>query len=103
MKGNTLVGMAANGSPFKIYFLPGGQATVQQGPGGVGYGTWSIDEFGDVCVDWNENVAIRSGCFLLDLAGSKVSWPDNNVMHSGRLLGSAVPLDLQKPGSAPLP
>jgi hypothetical protein len=96
MSGNTLVGRVANGTPFKIYFLPGGQVTIQQGSGSPEYGTWSIDNVGDVCVTWAKDVAADSGCFRVDVSGSKVSWSDKNAMHSGGLLGSVAPLDLQR-------
>jgi len=101
MNGNTLVGRA-NGTPFMIYFLPGGQVTIQRGSGGPEYGTWSIDDVGDVCVTWASGVAADSGCFRVDVSGSKVSWSDKNAKHSGGLLGSVAPLDLQR-GSASLP
>jgi hypothetical protein len=102
MNGNTLVGKAADGTPFKIYFLPGGQVTIQRGSGNLEYGTWSIDDGGDVCVTWAKDVAADSGCFRVDVSGSRVSWSDKNAMHSGGLLGSVAPLDLQR-GNASLP
>ena len=55
MQGNTLTGKMANGTPYKLYFLPGGQATIQEGKAEPQSGTWSLDpndfEFAEITIE----------------------------------------------------
>ena len=96
MDGNTLFGNSADGMPFKIYFLPGGQVTIQQGSAHPKYGHWDIDESGDVCVKWAKQMIADSGCFRVDLDGNKVTWSNKDGTHTGGLLGSVAPLETRK-------
>ena len=96
MGDNTLFGNGADGMPFKIYFLPGGQVTIQQGSADPKYGHWAIDESGDVGVEWAKQVSADSGCFRVDLDGNKVTWSNKDGTHTGGLLGSVAPLEMRK-------
>jgi hypothetical protein len=96
MDGNTLFGKDADGTLFKIYFLPGGQVTIQQGSAHPKYGHWDIDERGDVCVKWVTQVIADSGCFRVDLDGNKMTWFNKDGTHTGGLLGSVAPLETRK-------
>jgi hypothetical protein len=96
MDGNTLFGKGADGMPFKIYFLPGGQVTIQQGSAHPKSGHWAIDESGDVCVKWAKQVIADSGCFRVDLHGNKMTWANKDSTHTGGLLGSIAPLETKK-------
>ena len=71
--------------PFSIYFLPGGQLTIRQGSAHPKYGHWAIDENGDVCVKWAKQVIADSGCFRVDLDGSKMAWSNEGGTHTGGL------------------
>jgi len=62
MQGNTLTGKMGDGTPYKLYFLPGGQATIQEGNGEPQSGTWDLDKSGDVCLKWPGAVAAEDGC-----------------------------------------
>src|SRR5256885_13636363 len=70
MNGNTLAGKDLNGTAFKVYFVPGGQATIQEGSGKPQFGSWSIDKSGDVCVKWGPGVTASAGCFTVRADGS---------------------------------
>ena len=96
MDGNTLSGKGADGIPFNIYFLPGGQLTIRQGSALPTYGHWAIDESGDVCVKWAKGVIADAGCFRIDLDGNKMTWSNKNGTHTGGLLGGVAPFDMRK-------
>jgi hypothetical protein len=96
MNGNTLTGKDANGAPFKLFFLPGGQATIQEGSNQPQYGSWKLDKSGDVCVDWAKPVAAESGCFSVKIDGDKVTWSNKDGSHTGGLLGVVAPLEMRK-------
>lgn len=74
MDGNMLSGRDAAGSPFNLYFLPGGQATYTGRTGTDVQGTWRLDENGGVCMRWPRHVAPMSGCFIVTTHGDKVTW-----------------------------
>ena len=96
MDGNTLFGRNADGIPFKIYFLPGGQVTIQQGSADPKYGHWDIDESGDVCVTWAKQVTADAACFRVGLDGNKMTWSSKDGTHTGGLLGGVAPLEMRK-------
>jgi hypothetical protein len=96
MNGNTLYGKKADGTPYKLYFLPGGQATIQEGSAEPQYGTWSLDKNGDVCLKWSGSVASEDGCYSVDVVGHKVTWANKDGSRKARLFGGVAPLEMQK-------
>ncbi|HEY4163983.1 MAG TPA: hypothetical protein VGM59_13040, partial [Dongiaceae bacterium] len=96
MNGNTLYGKAVDGTPYKLYFLPGGQATIQEGNGEPLRGAWSLDKNGDVCLKWPDTAASEDGCYRVDVVGHKVTWSDKDGSHKARLFGGVAPLDMSK-------
>jgi len=96
MQGNTLSGKAADGTRFQVFFLPGGGVTLQRDSREPEHGKWSADQAGDICVTWDKGVPADEGCFRIDLSGSKVTWSNKDLNHSGGLLGGVFPLDMQK-------
>ena len=96
MLGNTLPGKMTDGTPYKLYFLPGGQATIQEGDGQPQSGTWSLDKSGDVCLKWPSAVATEDGCYRGDVVGHKVSWSNKDGTQKARLFGGVAPLDMSK-------
>jgi hypothetical protein len=96
MSGNTLTGKMENGTPYKLYFLPGGQATIQEGKAEPQSGTWSLDKSGDVCLKWPSAVASEDGCYRVDVVGHKVTWSNKDGSQKARLFGGVAPLDMSK-------
>ena len=97
MNGNTLAGKDMNGNPFKLYFVPGGQATIQVGSNKPAFGSWTIDKSGDVCVKWAPGAAAEeAGCFRVQAEGSNVTWSNKDGTHKGGLLGAVAPLTMSK-------
>jgi hypothetical protein len=95
MDGNTLYGKTADGTPYKLYFLPGGQATIQEGSAEPKHGAWSLDKSGDVCLKW-PTAASEDGCYRVDVVGHKVTWSNKNGSQKARLFGGVAPLEMQK-------
>jgi hypothetical protein len=91
LKGNTLIGQAPDGKPVNLYFLPGGQTSYQEAGRQALFGTWNLDQNGDVCVKWAQGVAVESGCFRVSMEGTKVTWSNKNGTHVGGLLGTVQP------------
>jgi hypothetical protein len=96
MDGNTLTGKMADGTHYKLYFLPGGQATIQEGDAKAESGTWSLDNGGDVCLKWPAAVATEDGCYRVDVVGHKVTWSNKDGSQKARLFGGVAPLDMSK-------
>jgi hypothetical protein len=96
MEGNTLTGKMADGTKYKLYFLPGGQATIQEGDGQPQSGTWSLDNSGDVCLKWPSAVASDDGCYRVDVVGHKVTWSNKDGTQKARLFGGVAPLEMSK-------
>ena len=96
MQGNTLYGRMADGTPYKLYFLPGGQATIQEGNAEPQHGAWSLDKSGDVCLKWPGAVASADGCYRVDVVGHKVTWSNKDGSQKARLFGSVAPLEMSK-------
>jgi len=96
MSGNTLTGKMENGTPYKLYFLPGGQATIQEGKAEPQSGTWSLDKSGDVCLKWPSAVASEDGCYRVDVVGHKVTWSNKDGSQKARLFGGVAPLEMSK-------
>ena len=96
MQGNTLTGKMEDGTPYKLYFLPGGQATIQEGDGQPQSGTWALDKSGDVCLKWPGAVAAEDGCYRVDVVGHKVTWSNKDGTQKARLFGGVAPLDMSK-------
>jgi len=96
MEGNTLTGKMADGTRYKLYFLPGGQATIQEGDAAPQSGTWSLDKSGDVCLKWPKAVASEDGCYRVDVVGHKVTWSNKDGSQKARLFGGVAPLDMSK-------
>jgi hypothetical protein len=96
MNGNTLSGKMADGTPYKLYFVPGGQATIQEGKAEPQFGTWTIDKSGDVCLKWPEAVASEDGCYRVHVDGTKVTWSNKDGTNKGKLLGGVAPLEMSK-------
>jgi hypothetical protein len=96
MDGNTLYGKMADGTAYKLYFLPGGQATIQEGNGQPQSGTWSLDKSGDVCLKWPSAVSSEDGCYRVDVVGHKVTWSDKDGSQKARLFGGIAPLEMSK-------
>src|SRR5258708_4815364 len=96
MEGNTLTGKMADGTAYKLYFLPGGQATIQEGTGEPQSGSWSLDKSGDVCLKWPSAVASEDGCYRVDVVGHKVTWSNKDGTQKARLFGGVAPLDMSK-------
>ena len=96
MNGNTLGGKLADGTPYKLYFLPGGQATIQEGTGEPHSGTWTIDNSGDVCLKWPSAVASEDGCYRVGVVGHKVTWSSKGGTQKARLFGGVAPLEMSK-------
>src|SRR3954468_2840299 len=84
MNGNTLTGKMADGTPYKLYFLPGGQATIQEGKAEPQSGTWSLDNSGDVCLKWPGAVASEDGCYRVNVTGHKVTWSNKDGSQKAR-------------------
>jgi len=74
MQDNTLSGRTTSGSPFDIYFLPGGAATYREATGTHDSGSWHLDSDGDVCVAWRNPRDVQQGCFRVTVDGHKVTW-----------------------------
>jgi hypothetical protein len=96
MQGNTLTGKMADGTAYKLYFLPGGQATIQEGKDEPQSGSWSLDKSGDVCLKWPSAVASEDGCYRVDVVGHKVNWSNKDGSQKARLFGGVAPLDMSK-------
>ena len=96
MNGNTLTGKMADGTPYKLYFLPGGQATIQEGTAQPQSGTWSLDKSGDVCLKWPGAVASEDGCYRVGVVGHKVTWSSKGGTQKARLFGGVAPLEMSK-------
>jgi hypothetical protein len=96
MNGNTLSGKMADGTPYKLYFLPGGQATIQEGTSEPHFGTWALDKSGDVCLKWPSAVASEDGCYHVEVVGHKVTWSNKDGTNKGRLIGGVAPLEMSK-------
>jgi hypothetical protein len=96
MNGNTLSGKMADGTPYKLYFVPGGQATIQEGKGEPQFGSWTIDKSGDVCLKWPAAVASEDGCYRVHVDGTKVTWSNKQGTIKGKLLGGVAPLEMSK-------
>ena len=96
MQGNTLTGKMVDGTPYKLYFLPGGQATIQEGTAEPQSGSWSLDKSGDVCLKWPSGVGSEDGCYRVDVVGHKVSWSNKDGTQKARLFGGVAPLDMSK-------
>ena len=96
MDGNTLTGKMADGTPYKLYFLPGGRATIQEGSDKPRSGTWNLDKSGDVCLKWPSAVTSEDGCYRVDVVGHKVSWSNKDGSQKARLFGGVAPLDVSK-------
>jgi|SRR4051812_31737155 hypothetical protein len=96
MDGNTLSGKMGDGTPYKLYFLPGGAATIQEGSGKPQSGTWSLDKSGDVCLKWPSAVASSDGCYRVDVVGHKVTWSNKDGTQKARLFGGVAPLEMSK-------
>jgi hypothetical protein len=95
MQGNTLSGKTMDGTPFKMFFVPGGQATVQRGTGEPEVGTWSLDESGDVCLKFPEAVG-ENGCYRVAADGNKVKWSNKQGTGHGKLLGGVADLEMSQ-------
>jgi hypothetical protein len=95
MQGNTLSGKALDGTPFKLFFVPGGQATVQRGTGEPETGTWNLDEAGDVCLKFSESVG-ETGCYRVAADGNKVKWSNKQGTGHGKLLGGVADLEMNQ-------
>ncbi len=89
MDGNTLTGKMADGTVYKLFFLPGGQATIQEGKKQPQSGTWSLDKSGDVCLKWPSSVTSENGCYRVDVEGHKVSWSNKDGTEKARLFGGS--------------
>src|SRR4051812_48882957 len=96
MAGNTLTGKLADGTKYKLYFLPGGQATIQEGTAQPVSGSWSLDKSGDVCLKWPAAEVSEDGCYRVDVVGHKVSWSNKDGTQKARLFGSVAALDMSK-------
>ena len=96
MQGNTLYGKMADGTPYKVYFLPGGQATVQKGKAEPQHGSWSLDKSGDVCLKFSGSAGSENGCYHVDAVGHKVTWSNKDGSHKARLFGGVAPLEMEK-------
>ena len=96
MDGNTLTGKMVDGTPYKLYFLPGGQATIQEGTRQPVSGTWSLDKSGDVCLKWPAAAVSEDGCYRVDVVGHKVSWSNKDGTQKARLFGGVAPLEMSK-------
>jgi hypothetical protein len=96
MEGNTLTGKMADGTRYKLYFLPGGQATIQEGSAKPQSGAWSLDKSGDVCLKWPAAVASDDGCYRVDVVGHKVTWSNKDGSQKARLFGGVAPLEMSK-------
>lgn len=96
MSGNTLYGKTGDGTPYKLYFLPGGQATIQEGKAQPQSGTWSLDKSGDVCLKWPSAVASEDGCYRVEVVGHKVTWSNKDGSQKARLFGGVAPLEMSK-------
>jgi hypothetical protein len=96
LNGNTLVGKQADGTPYRIYFVPGGGATMQQGAHEPLFGKWELDKAGDVCLKWPSGGGVENGCYRVSFNGSKVTWSNKDGTHKGGLLGGVAPLEMSK-------
>ena len=96
MQGNTLTGKSSDGKRYKVYFLPGGQATIQEGSAEPEHGAWSLDKSGDVCLKWPAAVASEDGCYRVDVVGHKVTWSSKDGSQKARLFGGVAPLEMTK-------
>ncbi len=96
MDGNTLTGKMVDGTPYKLYFLPGGQATIQEGTRQPVSGTWSLDKSGDVCLKWPAAAVSEDGCYHVDVVGHKVTWSNKDGSQKARLFGGVAPLEMSK-------
>jgi hypothetical protein len=95
MQGNTLSGKSMDGTPFKMFFVPGGQATVQRGSGQPEMGSWHLDDAGDVCLKFPDAVG-ENGCFKVKADGHKVTWSNKKGTGHGKLLGGVADLEMSQ-------
>jgi hypothetical protein len=93
---NTLTGKTAEGTPYTLYFLPGGQATIQEGTARPQFGHWSLDRSGDVCLKWSGRAASENGCYRVKMDGRSVTWSNKNGTQKARLLGTVAPLEMRE-------
>jgi len=98
MQGNTLSGTTAAGTVFNMYFIAGGNATYQEVGGTRDFGTWHLDDDGDVCVVWNNSPDSANGCFRVTVDGSKVAWEGKETGGSGMLRGGVTETFLKPVG-----
>jgi hypothetical protein len=98
MQGNTLSGKTAAGTVFNMYFIAGGNATYQEVGGTRDFGTWHLDQDGDVCVVWKNSPDSANGCFRVTVDGNKVAWEGKETGGSGVLRGGVTETFLKPVG-----
>jgi hypothetical protein len=96
MYDNTLTGKAPNGTPYRLYFVPGGQATIQEGNRAPQVGTWNLDRAGNVCLKWPSAAAAEDGCYTVQTNGTHVTLSNKAGWRRGRILGGVAPLEMSK-------
>jgi hypothetical protein len=79
MQDNTLSGTTADGRPFNMYFLPGGEVTYDDASGSPDHGRWWMDPEGDVCVRWDGYEPERDHCFAVSVEGDHLLWRDKTA------------------------
>ena len=89
MKDNTVSGKTASGTAYNLYFLPGGMVTYSDADGHRESGSWRLDQVGDVCVSWQRDAALPTGCYRVTANGRSLSWSSKSA-HSGETLRGAV-------------
>ena len=90
---NTLVGTAADGARFRVYFLPGGMVTYQDNRNINDHGTWMLDKNGDVCVTWSSLLAGKQNCYQVKVDKSMVTWGNKDMTNQGGLVGGVASME----------
>lgn len=105
MKDNTVSGMTADGTPYNIYFVEGGQATFTDALGRHDSGRWHIDARGGVCLQWSIPTTPQNGCFRVNVDGRHMTWTSQGGDVNAALRGSVTSAYLQPrpPAAVALP
>jgi hypothetical protein len=92
MQRKALSGKMPGGTPFQLFILPGGEATVKRGSGDPVTGSWRLDDAGDICLKFPASVG-EDGCYRVTHDGDRMRW-SNKQGASGKLLGGAADLEM---------
>jgi hypothetical protein len=92
---NALSGTMRDGTPFQMFILPGGEATVRRGTGTAEIGAWRLDEAGDICLKFPAGIG-ETGCYRVAADGHKLRWSNKQASGHGKLLGDVADLKMSE-------